>query len=157
MVELAVGDEDGGAGSILLVTDVQQFDSPVVSSQALKGQLDVGEALELHLEAQTVFHPSGLLRFSGIFRHASKLVDLALQRRAVPSSIPCGNLRRITATRSDISIRLGFGNAVKDEVPAQSVTFFRHGSPRSLRCASFYPSFSATLLRSASIVRISIA
>ena len=148
VVELAIGDEDGSVSSIALVTDVQQLDSPVVPSQALKGQLDIGEAFELHLQAQTVLHPGRLLRFSGEFRHVSKLVDLALQRRGVRASIPRRNLRAVTATRSRISIRLGFGDAVKDEMPAQSVSFFRHGSPRSLRCSSFYSSFSAILLRS---------
>ena len=155
--ELAVGDENGGLGPVVLVTNVEELNARSLSCQAFEGQLDVGEALELHLQAQSVFHSGSLLRFPGDFSRASNLADLALQRRTVLGSIPRSRLRRTVATRSRISIHLGFGDAVKDEMPAQSVTFFRHGSPRSLRCASFYSSFSATLLRSASIVRISVS
>ena len=157
VVELAVGDEDGSVGSIVLVTDVQQLYAPVVSGQALKRQFDFREALELHLQAQSVFHPGSLLRIPGDFSNASKLANLALQRPAVLVAIPRRNLGRGTATRSRISIRLGFGDAVEDEMPAQSVSFFGHESPRSLRCSSFYSSFSAILLRSSSIVLISVS
>ena len=118
VIELAIGDEDSREGPIVLLTDIEEFDSRPLSGQALEGQLDVGEALELHLQAQTVLHSGGLLRFPGIFSHTSELADLVLQRRAVLWSILRRNLRTFTATRSRISIRFGFGDAIKDEMPA---------------------------------------
>ena len=57
MSELAVGDENGGEGSIFVMTYVQQFDSLTFSRQALKGHLDIGETFKFDLEAQTILKP----------------------------------------------------------------------------------------------------
>ncbi len=76
MVQLTVGDEDGGEGPILVMANVQQFDALAFSRQALERQLDIRETLEFDLEAQTSFEPCGLLDLSGGVGGTSTLLKL---------------------------------------------------------------------------------
>ena len=63
MIELSVGHEDCCERSIAVLTDVQQLYSGPLARQALEGQLDVSEALELDAQSQLV-HAGRLLSIS---------------------------------------------------------------------------------------------
>ena len=91
--ELSIGYENGGAGSIFFMADVQQLDARTLPRQTLEGELDFGKALELDLKAQTFFHPRGLLGLPRGFRLRLKFSDLALQRRAVSCPVPFRGFR----------------------------------------------------------------
>ena len=57
MIEFSIGHEYGRMGSVLFLTHVQQFDSPMLSGEALEGELDIGETLEFNLKPGTFLHP----------------------------------------------------------------------------------------------------
>ena len=55
IVEFPGRDEDGGVGDVVAVADVTQFDALFLAREALEGEVDVGEAHELYLDAKTIF------------------------------------------------------------------------------------------------------
>ena len=64
VIQLPVGDEDGGVRAVPLLADVQQFDALALSSQTLECQLDIWKALKLDLKPQPIFKSGILLSFT---------------------------------------------------------------------------------------------
>ena len=58
VIELAVGDEDGSVGSIVLVTDIEELDAGSLSCQAFEGQLDVKASSMLGKLSNSTCRPS---------------------------------------------------------------------------------------------------
>ena len=79
----------------------------MLARQTLEGQFDIGEALELHLQAQTILHPGRLLRITRQIRHGPKFANLASQLPAVLVFVPCRNLRSATTSRPRVPVGLG--------------------------------------------------
>ena len=71
-----VGHEDSCQSGLVLVADVQQFDSGPVPCQALEGQLHFGETLELNLKSQTLSNASIPLGCCGGIRVCANRIQL---------------------------------------------------------------------------------
>ena len=123
--KLAVRDEDGGEGPILVMTHVQQFDALVFSRQALERQLDVRETLEFDLEPQTSFEPSGLLDLSGGVGGTSTLLKLAQQGSAMLCPFLFRDRNTLPST-SRAAVFLCLGDTLKNEVPMSTRVCLRH-------------------------------
>lgn len=83
VLELAVGDEDRRQGALSLVTDVEKLDAGPLAGQRFECQLDIGEALELYLQAESFFDTRRFLCFPCCFELRLQGLDLPHQRRAV--------------------------------------------------------------------------
>ena len=134
--------------------------SYVISGQAVttycfESQLDIGEALELHLKPQIIFHPGVLLGLPGGFCFTPKPLNLTSQRSTVAAAIPFGH-RGTPIAPTRITIRLRLRDPFEEEVWMLPFGCFRHLRECPLRYSVFRPSLSATCFRSASIVRMSL-
>ena len=153
MIELSVGHEYGGVGSILFLANVQQFDSRTFSGQTLEGELDSGKALEFDLKPETFLHSRPLLGLPSGIRCRLKLFHLTPQHPAVLRSISCGGIG--PASSSPGTIRLRLRNAFENEVSVFPFAPIRHVEIVFLRYGYVSPRLSATFLRSASMLRTS--
>jgi hypothetical protein len=86
VIEPSVGHEDCRERSITLLPDVQQLDSRPLARQALEGEFDVREALELDPQSQLV-QASSLLSISGGVSVRPQRFELALQCSGVAGAV----------------------------------------------------------------------
>ncbi len=128
MAQLAVRDENGSRGSSFVMTYVQQFDTLTFSRQALESQLNVGKTFEFDMEAQTRLKPGAPMDLSGGFGGTSTLLNLVQQRSAMLRPVLFGDRFALPAT-SRATVRLCFGDALKNEVPVPTRPRLRHWVP----------------------------
>ena len=107
VIQLPVGDEDGGVRAVPLLADVQQFDALALSSQTLECQLDIWKALELDLKSQPIFKSGILLGFPCVRGRGPQLVDLLQQSAAVLSSVAPRNRRPAASASRPKGLGLG--------------------------------------------------
>ena len=107
VIELPVGDENGGVRAVLLLADVQQFDALALSSQTLECQLDIRKTLELDLEPQPFFEAGSLLCLPCGHGVRPQLVDLLQQSAAVLSSVAPRNRRPAASASRPKGLGLG--------------------------------------------------
>ena len=124
VIELPVGDENGGVRAVLLLADIKQLDTLALSSQTLECQLDIRKALELDLKSQPTLKSGILLGFPCVRGSGPQLVDLLQQSTAVLSSVLPRNWRP-TAPASRPK-GFGLGHSFQDEVPMSLVASIRH-------------------------------
>ena len=129
VIELAFWHENGRARGFFIMANIQQLDSLVLLSQALEGQLQIGEALEFDLQSQTLFHPGVPLGIARRFGNLAKRVQLPLESRSVASPIACRNVGTVPTTW--VPIRFGVRYAFEKEVPIPPIVSVRHCGDRA--------------------------